>query len=63
VGADVVSARGGRVVIADFVAGHSTTGVVERIRAAAIAGQKVELRRASPAPAARGRRDRRGRTA
>jgi D-beta-D-heptose 7-phosphate kinase/D-beta-D-heptose 1-phosphate adenosyltransferase len=33
VGADVVTARGGRVVIAEFVAGHSTTGVVERIRA------------------------------
>ncbi len=38
VGADIVTARGGRVVIADFVAGHSTTGVVEKIRAA-LAGE------------------------
>jgi D-beta-D-heptose 7-phosphate kinase / D-beta-D-heptose 1-phosphate adenosyltransferase len=34
VGADVVQAAGGRVVLADLVAGQSTTGTVARIRAA-----------------------------
>ena len=31
VGSDVVEANGGCVRLADFVAGHSTTGVIERI--------------------------------
>ena len=48
VGADVVTARGGRVVIADFVAGHSTTGVVEKIRAS------MASEAASPGGAGRG---------
>jgi len=30
-GRDVVEAAGGRVVLADFVAGRSTTGIIERI--------------------------------
>ena len=34
VGRDVVEARGGRVVRATIEPGHSTTGIVERIRAA-----------------------------
>lgn len=33
VGADVVSARGGRVVIIPLTAGQSTTSIVERLRA------------------------------
>jgi D-beta-D-heptose 7-phosphate kinase / D-beta-D-heptose 1-phosphate adenosyltransferase len=33
VGADVVMRRGGTVVLADFVAGHSTTGTLARLRA------------------------------
>ncbi len=46
VGADVVMARGGKVVIADFVPGHSTTGVIERIRSSIVA----EARGANPEP-------------
>ncbi len=34
-GRDVVEAHGGKVVLADLVAGHSTTGTVERIVSAA----------------------------
>jgi D-beta-D-heptose 7-phosphate kinase/D-beta-D-heptose 1-phosphate adenosyltransferase len=30
VGADIVQAAGGRVVLADFLAGHSTTGIIAR---------------------------------
>ena len=33
VGADVVRARGGRVVIIPLTAGQSTTSIVERVRA------------------------------
>ncbi len=53
VGADVVTARGGRVVIADFVAGHSTTGVVEKIRASMAAEAAAEAL-AAPSTAGRG---------
>ncbi len=31
VGSDVVEAHGGRVELADLVAGHSTTGIIERV--------------------------------
>jgi bifunctional ADP-heptose synthase (sugar kinase/adenylyltransferase) len=34
VGADLVLDRGGRVVLADLVHGHSTTATVERVAAA-----------------------------
>ena len=34
VGSDVVTARGGRVVLVDLLEGRSTTGLVERIRTA-----------------------------
>jgi D-beta-D-heptose 7-phosphate kinase / D-beta-D-heptose 1-phosphate adenosyltransferase len=34
VGADVVLQRGGKIVLADFVQGHSTTGTVSRVAAA-----------------------------
>ena len=37
VGADVVQAAGGRVVLADLTAGQSTTGTIARIRAAEMA--------------------------
>jgi len=33
VGADVVQAAGGRVVLADLVAGQSTTGIIARVKA------------------------------
>jgi D-beta-D-heptose 7-phosphate kinase/D-beta-D-heptose 1-phosphate adenosyltransferase len=39
VGREVVEARGGRVVLIPFLDGHSTTAIVERIRA----GRGVEL--------------------
>jgi D-beta-D-heptose 7-phosphate kinase/D-beta-D-heptose 1-phosphate adenosyltransferase len=32
VGADVVQAAGGRVVLAELVPGQSTTGIIERMR-------------------------------
>jgi D-beta-D-heptose 7-phosphate kinase/D-beta-D-heptose 1-phosphate adenosyltransferase len=32
VGADLVTKRGGKVVLADFVAGHSTTDTVQRLK-------------------------------
>jgi D-beta-D-heptose 7-phosphate kinase/D-beta-D-heptose 1-phosphate adenosyltransferase len=31
VGSDVVEAHGGMVELADLVAGHSTTGIIERV--------------------------------
>ena len=32
VGTDVVTSRGGKVVLAPFLQGHSTTGVIKRIQ-------------------------------
>jgi bifunctional ADP-heptose synthase (sugar kinase/adenylyltransferase) len=32
VGAEVVQAAGGRVVLAELVAGQSTTGIIERMK-------------------------------
>jgi D-beta-D-heptose 7-phosphate kinase/D-beta-D-heptose 1-phosphate adenosyltransferase len=35
VGADLVQSRGGRVILADLLPGHSTTATVARLRAGA----------------------------